>query len=541
VVDGFTRNPGFSGKENDNRSLTRYLACRTAVITVLLGGAALFYLKEGSAQVGTVSLFSLIAISYAQAFVSALLLKKVSRPFIFSQLQIVWDLLFVTLLVIISGGIESVFPFAYLLIIVATSFLLSRRMTVIAAAAAIILFGGVLDLQYYSYLSKLGLHRGDSVSAVYLSTLFVHTIAFFLTAFLSGTLAERWRSSELRLEQKNIDYAELEKMNRAILFQINSGLMLINPKSEICSFNRAAVEITGVSFEEAFGERFDRFFTDLQVDFSPQAKILKRTECLFLKQTGEELILGYATTPVNGNLGEYLGVLVTFQDLTQVKKTEEDLKRIDRLAAVGRMAAGMAHEIRNPLTSISGSVQLLMEAENLKFEDQKLMGIVVREADRLNGLLTDFLNFARPRPIEKTAVDATELVNELVCMLKADGRFRQMRIETDMPGSLMIDLDRARIIQALWDLAINAVEAIEGEGTLRFCITHEPNPQIRVEDDGPGVGEDIQSKIFEPFFSTKDKGSGLGLAAVYTIMEAHQGQLVVEKSPLGGACFVLQF
>jgi two-component system sensor histidine kinase PilS (NtrC family) len=541
VVDGFTRNPGFSGKENDNRSLTRYLACRTAVITVLLGGAALFYLKEGSAQVGTVSLFSLIAISYAQALVSALLLKKVSRPFIFSQLQIVWDLLFVTLLVIISGGIESVFPFSYLLIIVATSFLLSRRMTVIAAAAAIILFGGVLDLQYYSYLSKLGLHRGDSVSAVYLSTLFVHTIAFFLTAFLSGTLAERWRSSELRLEQKNIDYAELEKMNRAILFQINSGLMLINPKSEICSFNRAAVEITGVSIEEAFGERFDRFFTDLQVDFSPKAKILKRTECSFLKQTGEELILGYATTPVNGNLGEYLGVLVTFQDLTQVKKTEEDLKRIDRLAAVGRMAAGMAHEIRNPLTSISGSVQLLMEAEGLKSEDQKLMGIVVREADRLNGLLTDFLNFARPRPIEKTAVDATELVNELVCMLKADGRFRQMRIETDMPGSLMIDLDRARIIQALWDLAINAVEAIEGEGTLRFCLTHEPQPQIRVEDDGPGVGEDIQSKIFEPFFSTKDKGSGLGLAAVYTIMEAHQGQLVVEKSPLGGACFVLQF
>jgi two-component system sensor histidine kinase PilS (NtrC family) len=532
------------GGKNDSRSLAWYLLCRTAVVTVLLGGAELFFLNGEPGRVDSGPFFLLIAITFVQALVFALLLKGISRPVILSQIQICWDLLFISALVVLSGGVESVFPFTYLLIVVAASFLLSRRMTVIAAAAAVILFGGILDLQYFGSLDtlgSLGLARGDVAAAVYLSTIFVHAIAFFLTAILSGTLAERWHCSERQLVQKNIDYAELEKMNRAILFQITSGLMLISPDAQIRTFNRAAAEITGYSFEEVFGEHFQRFFAALEIDFSPHAKILTRSECRFCNHTGKDLILGYATTPVMGRFGEYLGVLITFQDLTEVKKTEEVLKRVDRLAAVGRMAAGMAHEIRNPLAAISSSAQLLLETDDLKLEEQKLMGIVVKEADRLNRLLADFLFFARPQPVETFPVDVGRLIDDLVVMLKTDSRFRQITIEVDTPVSLVLDLDRGKIIQALWDLAVNAAEAIVGQGALHFRIMAEPRPQIRVEDDGPGVAEEDRARIFEPFYSTKEQGTGLGLAAVYTIMEAHQGQLLLETSELGGACFVLQF
>jgi two-component system sensor histidine kinase PilS (NtrC family) len=531
----------FLEKQNDNRSLTWFLVCRTVVITILLGGASIFYLKGGLHQVGIIPLLALILVTYTQALISVFLLKIVTRPALFAQVQIVWDLLFVTALVVFSGGIESVFSFTYLLVIVAASFLLSRRLTVIVAAGSVILFGGILDLQYYNSLAFLGLKSSDAQAAVYLWTIFIHAVAFILTSVLSGTLADRWRRSEQQLVQKNIDYVQLEKMNSAILFQINSGLMLINPQEEICSFNRAAVEITGYSIAETYGKKYNLIFSDLQIDFSPQAKILNRSECSFIKQDGEQLILGYATTPVSGCQGEYLGVLVTFQDLTQLKINEEELKRSDRLTAIGRMAAGMAHEIRNPLASISGSVQLLLEGKDLTPEDHHLMGIVVKEADRLNGLLTDFLSFARPRPVEKYSVDANSLIQELVFMLNKDQRFQQIEIQIEITTPLILDLDREKMVQALWDLAVNAVEAMGKNGILRFCTTLQSKPQILVEDSGPGIADDIREKIFEPFFSTKEKGSGLGLAAVYSIMEAHQGQLLVADSSLGGACFTLQF
>ena len=523
----------------DSRSLTWYLVFRTAVITLLLGGAAVFYLKGTVHRSVIPPLFGLIGVTYAQALVSALLLKKIKRTELFAQMQIAWDLLFVTVLIILTGGVESVFPFAYLLVIISTSFLLSRRLTVLAAACAVILFGGVLDLQYFDYLQLFNLNRSVP-SGTFFSALFVHAVAFFLTAVLSGTLADRWRRSEAQLQLKNIDFAELEKMNRTILAHINSGLMLVNPQGRIRSFNRAAAEITDLSLQEVYDQSVTRFFPELEIGSELADALKNRAEGLFRKNSGEELILGYATTPAHGSRGEDLGVLVTFQDLTQLKKIEDDLKRADRLAAVGRLAAAMAHEVRNPLASISGSVQMLMEAQHVPPEDQRLMGIVVSEADRLSALLTDFLNFARPKPPVKESVDIEGVFQELVAMLKGDSRFSQLEIAVECPTGYCIALDRSQIFQVLWDLAINAAEALDGPGRLVFRVPPRA-AEIVVDDDGPGIADDARERIFEPFFSTKEKGTGLGLASVYSVMEAHAGSVDIARSDFGGARFILKF
>ena len=527
-------------RKNDSRSLTWYLICRTAVITFLLGGAAIFYLKGSGHRALILPLFLLIGIAYAEALISALVLKKISGTDLFSQLQIAWDLLFISVLILLTGGVESVFSFAYLLVIISASFLLSRRLTVLAAACAVIMFGGILDLQYFNYLHTFNLFRTAS-DGTFFSTLFVHGVAFFLTSILSGTLAERWRQSEEQLQRKTVDYAELEKMNRTILSHISSGLMLINSKGKIRSFNRAASSITELSLQDVYDQDATEMFPGLLVGSSVVTKPLNRSEGYFVKSNGEKLILGYATTFARGGQGEDLGILVTFQDLTQLKKIEEDLKRTDRLAAVGRLAAGMAHEIRNPLASISGSVQLLMEAETVQSEDLRLMGIVVKEADRLNGLLTDFLEFAKPKQPVKEIVNVASILGQLVEMLVSDPRFEGIDIVKKYPDVINFNLDRGLILQVLWDLAINAAEAMGGQGQLIFSIEDNDIPTVIVEDNGPGIADAIKARIFEPFFSTKERGTGLGLASVYSVVEAHGGMVTVDNGIYGGARFSLLF
>ncbi len=532
-----------SQKGYGNRSLTLYLACRTAVITILLGGAALFFVKGSTQQQTIIPLFILIAVAYFSALISALVLKFFPLLKYFVEVQISWDLLFVSVLILMSRGIESVFSFAYLLIIVSASFLLNRRFTLLAAACSVILFGGILDLQYFGYLKVLNLEQSFS-AGTYLSVIFVHSVAFFLTAGLSGTLAERWQRSEAQLLKKSVDYADLEKMNRTILAHISSGLMLVGPKGLVRSFNRAAEEITGYDLLSVYNQSAAGLFPGFSNSLMVGAQPVRRSECFFNRPSGENLILGYATTPAWGNQGEFIGTLVTFQDLTQLKRIEEDLKRADRLAAVGRLAAGMAHEIRNPLTSISGSVQMLAESANIPDQDIGLMKIVVKEADRLNHLLTDFLDFARPKVPIKKPVNIVAVILELQNMLLSDKRFKNIEISVNKGHDEVVALlDRDMLFQILWDLAVNAMEAMNGHGTLSFGVGNKQNSDscIVIEDSGPGISDTIKEKIFEPFFSTKESGTGLGLASVYSVMDIHDGRVMVEQSPLGGAQFVLCF
>lgn len=525
--------------ELDRRSLIWYLTSRVAVITLLLGGTAFFYWQGHVKSPAAPLLFLLLGLSYSQALLSLVFLRWFQRLNIFAQLQLVWDLLFVTVLILLTGGLDSVFSFAYILVIVSASLLLTRRDTIVAASSAVILFGGLLDLQYFGYLKWVKIENGE-IPGPFLYAVFVHFVAFFLTAFLSGTLAERWRISEAKYQRKQIDYEELAKLNQTILAHMGSGLLMVNRGGHVRSINRAAAEILGYNLEDVYDVKISDLMPEILLFKDGEYNIVSRAEGCFQRADGSDLILGYASTPVFDRKGNDVGLLVTFQDLTVLKKTEIDLQRADRLAAVGRLASGMAHEIRNPLASISGSIQLLLEDEKVNPEDRHLMGIVVREAERLSDLLTDFLLFARPKLPEPEEVDVSLVLDELSELLSSDARFDNVRIIRNYRKGILFNLDRAQIRQALWDLAVNGVEAMGGGGVLCLGASSE-NSCLYVEDSGPGISNDVRGQIFDPFFSTKEKGTGLGLATVYSIVESHGGTLEVVEGKDGGARFNLYF
>jgi len=521
-----------------------FLLLRVIFICVFLGGTVVYQVRDG---LGTVHpalpyFYLLIGVSFAHALASAISLPRVRNLVFFTQTQVAWDLFFCFLLILLTGGTESPFPFLFVFIIISSSVFFSNREVLVVAAASSILYGGLIDFQYYGMLPSLpGWPALDAVGgrdAFY--TIFIHVAAFFLTALLSGALSERWRRSEKALAEQRIDYDELDALNKAILGNIASGLMIVNSQGRIRLFNHAAEQISGRRLEEVYNHRVDELFPDLKIWGGDEFQICQRAEGSIVDAEGRSKVLGYATSRIRDPQRQDLGLLVSFQDLTQVKEMEEQLKRNDRLAAIGRLSSAMAHEIRNPLASISGSVQLMMEAEGVSAEDRRLMGIVVKEAERLSSLLTDFLTYARPKPPERDVCDVSRLIDELVDMCAADPRFGGIDIlRTYSPGTRFL-VDRDQLRQALWGLMINAAEALKDKGQIAIGVDASEG-LISVEDTGPGVPPELAERIFEPFFTTKGSGSGLGLATVFTLIEGHGGSVELTDGAHSGARFLLRF
>mgnify|MGYP000327283413 CR=1 FL=1 len=522
------------------RFLQWYLAVRILVIALFLGGPIVNHLRSaGAGSPALICLFLLAALCFFQSAVFLLLFRRDRRHQALLRLQTCWDLLFATCLVFLTGGVASHLSFLYIFVIFSVSIFLSRREVFVAASAASILYGGLLDLQYYAVVPVVSVFPVSPVSSREIFyAIFINVIVFYLMAFFSSLLSERLRHSELALKKREIDFEELENLNRIILSNIPSGLIIINNVGCIRSFNAGAKVITGYTLEEIYNQPVQALFPDLTVLDGAGFKTVARGETRLKDKYDVQRPVGFTSSLVRDVSGETLGLLITFQDLSRLKEMEEQLKRSDRLAAVGQLAAGMAHEIRNPLASISGSVQLLMEGEKLESEDRRLMGIVVREAERLNALLTDFLVFARPAPPVLESVEVTELLDELFCMVSADERFKDIDLQREYKGPIEWHCDRAQLRQALWNLLVNGAEAMDHQGRLTLGVDSN-GPAIYVEDTGPGIPQDIRDKIFDPFFTTKDSGTGLGLATVYSIVEAHEGRLELIKAEEGGERFVI--
>ncbi|PLX83442.1 MAG: PAS domain-containing sensor histidine kinase [Desulfuromonas sp.] len=526
------------------KQLSWFVFLRVLFITLFLGGSIIYQVKG---QFGNVDLllgyfYLLTGFSFLHAILSAIALPVINNTRFYAQSQICWDLIFCTGLIYLTGGGSSLFPFIYIFVIISSAVFSTQKTTILVAAASSILYGSLVDLQYFGYLPLLpGLEMTEPLAGGdALFTVFVHVVAFLLTALMGSFLAGRWHRSEKALEAQKIDYEDLEKLNRQILSSISSGLLIINDRGRIRSFNQGASNIMGYSLEEIYNQPVEHIFSGITFHETGEFRCVNRDEGVVQTKSGEKRNVGYASSLIHDPHEKCLGLLITFQDLTRVKKMEEDLKRADRLAAVGRLASGMAHEIRNPLASISGSIQLLMEEDSLSKENRMLMKIVLREAERLNGLLTDFLQYARPKPPQKEKADLVEMVREMIQVLASDLRFRDVEWVTDFPDRAEFFIDQNQIRQAVWDLLINAAEAVDGEGKIR--VTIDPTAQVLgIEDNGKGVDESDKDKLFEPFFTTKADGTGLGLASVHSIIESHGGWIDVRTSCFGGGGFFIYF
>ncbi len=356
------------GDKTDPRFLHWYLLVRPLVIALFLGGGIVNQVRSAGSDFQVLGwLYLLAALCLVQSLSFLFLFRRSQQPSSLFRWQACWDLLFVTALIFLTGGIGSHLSFLYIFIIFSVSIFLSRREVFVAASAAAILYGGLLDLQYYSVLPVVSFSPSISVNSQEIFyDIFINVIVFYLIAFLSSLLAERLRYSELALKKREIDFEELENLNQIILENIPSGLVIINNAGRIRSFNAGATKITGYALETIYNRPIADLFPDIVVLDGDRFKTVSRGETPLVDQQGGQRPVGFSSSTVRDVSGEILGLLITFQDLTRLKEMEDQLKRADRLAAVGQLAAGMAHEIRNPLASISGSVQLLMEGEKLE-------------------------------------------------------------------------------------------------------------------------------------------------------------------------------
>jgi two-component system sensor histidine kinase PilS (NtrC family) len=535
----------------DRKRLGWFILLRVVVVSVFIASTVVLDLhtRETMAEEALTVLGRLVLATYAFSLISLLVVKFTARHArALTYAQIVWDLLLVTTLILVTGGVNSPYAFLYFLSIISASVLLARSEAYYTASLCVILYGAMLDFQYYGRLSSFGLSQlpAQQYGAGYIFYLiFLYSASFYLTAFLAGSLSERARRSENLLHEKAIDYEELERLNSSIVSTIDSGLLTITSEARIRVFNRYAEALSGITQREAYDRSLCQVFPGLN-RFVGELFGVAQGEFEHTGRNGEQMLLSFKSVPLAGKGGETVGAILDMHDLTQMKRMAVELKRADRLAAVGELSARMAHEIRNPLAAISGSVQLVALREWIDDKDKRLLSIILRETDRLDGLLRDFLFYAKPTPPTKVPLHLRRVIAELCALLSRDPRLEGVTVVNSVPEDLVVVFDRDQCKQIFWNLLVNGAEAILREGSIAIeADLQRCGPggldlvRICVTDNGQGMSPADVKRVFEPFFTTKKGGTGLGLATVYRIIETHGGRIMAASEQGRGTTVTL--
>jgi two-component system sensor histidine kinase PilS (NtrC family) len=517
----------------------------TAAI-VLAAGAVLRY--AGSFQFDF--LFFGVAVS-AAGLVSCFLLVGSARGADLRRIawtQICLDVALVTGIIAASGGAQSVFAFLYVLTVLEGCFLLGRRGGLVAASLAGLLYVDVVLGRHL--LTVLGLAEPIQPTALEALTVLLNAAVLFAIALLAGSLAERYYLAQRSLESQRKDFSDLQAFRDLIFQSVGSGLIAVNPEGRVTAFNRAAESITGVAEREALGQSWEALFgreVDLeearQAVAEPGARSL-RYEIRLKRRDGHEVPVGISFWSLRSGGGEAVGLIGVCQDLSSIKRMEQQVRQADRLATIGRLSANMAHEIRNPLASLSGAIEALVRELPADPGRERLVEIVLRESERLNRIIRDFLEYARPAPMASHAVDLADLLDEVILLVEHRSLPAELKIIREYGEKLPARVDPQQLRQAIWNLCINAVQAMPEGGELRVGGRivpggGPPRLQLWISDTGQGIAETDLPQIFEPFFSTKAEGSGIGLALVYRVVQDHGGQIEV-RSQLGtGTSFML--
>jgi two-component system sensor histidine kinase PilS (NtrC family) len=447
-------------------------------------------------------------------------------------LEIAIDGLLITALVYCTGGARSLFGFLYLAWIVYAALRLGTRGAAISPLLAASSYALVTVGVSRGWLPALDPDDVATLQEAY-SAVGTHAVAFALVSVLAHRLTHEVVRGRARLH-------ELGQIHRRIFDNVSTGILTVDPRGRITSFNNEADRITGYASREVIGEPIETLLPGISaivpladegadVDALEEPRsALARVQFGFTNRSGERLDLGLSHSLLRDSGGRIDGSVLIFQDLTHVTKMEEQLRRSERLAAVGQLAAGLAHEIRNPLASLSGSIELLArELPELDENPLRLIRIVGRETARLNRLVSDFLVYARPRPARRETLRAAEMLGELIQLL-GQGEHADARFELDVPDEVTLAGDPDQLRQAFLNLMLNAAQA-GGDALVRVRAEASPadgpGVEIAIEDRGVGIPPGDLERIFEPFFTTRPKGTGLGLATVHRVIEAHGGSI----------------
>ncbi len=524
----------------DRRSLSQklwWLILGRFVAAVLLFLGRVFWIR-GGAGITKVETWRPLVIVGCLSAIYALAHRYSKALLLQARFQFVVDILLVTWLLQTSDVIHSPYVALYIVIISASSLFLGPRDAIAISVASAFAFtvcalaalGGIGPSDNKDLLDKSRLQTIQSIG--------LFDIAFLVVGLLSSRLAARQSRSDVRLRDATRSLATLRALHERIVESIRSGVVTTDLMGRIYTFNAAAKEITGYNESDVRGQDASIFFGEIKeiiadsVSAATAGDSSPRFEADCLTADGLRLRLGFSISPLFSETGETTGTVITFQDLTQIRALEETSRRQDRLAAIGRMAASIAHEIRNPLAAMRGSIQMLRADMSGDSSETQLMEIILRESDRLNRIISDFLSYARPRSIVQSKIDVSELLKQTFTLLRHSAEISEKHvIEEDLPSQpALLNADSEQLQQVFWNLARNALQAMPGGGTLRAKVEGNPNDRLRItfSDTGRGMAPEQVEHLFEPFSSTTG-GTGLGLSIVYQIIRDHGGTINVRS------------
>ena len=454
-------------------------------------------------------------------------------------LQVISDLLLVTLFVYITGGVDSALNFLYPLVILIASILLPRVWAYLTAALAFILYGAVLELSFFQVVPSFSVtHPGIRTLQ---SIIFVNLFGFLTIAYLAGLLADKLRQTDKRLAYFRGELESLQALHENIVQSTSDGLITTGLDGRITLVNAAAEKLLQRPETELLGQSIAPLFEDPLPHASAEHS---HCEVRFIAPDNFRKTFRVIVSELRVLGRGPLGFVYTLDDLTRVRRLEREVRMQDRLAAIGRLSAAIAHEIRNPLTSIAGSATLLLQLPNLNDEHRRLLQIVTRESQRLNSIITDFLAYSHAKQYRFAHVDIVPLLEDTLTLLEQRLEVQKLGIDIERryatPKAVAL-ADGDRMKQVFWNFCENAVRAMKQGGTLTIGIEDLGSDwQFSFADTGPGMNPQMVEKVFEPFQSQFEGGTGLGLAIVYQIVQAHEGKVWVRSKPGQGCTFVLR-
>lgn len=519
------------------RQLRSLMTLRVVIVTTLL--ICVFSIELlMRPELSLNPLFTLAAIAYGMVLLYAVVARWGSGTRMFAMLQLFGDASLITVFVGMTGGLDSPMSFLYLLPISVASMLLYRGGGVATALICWAQYGALVlwGPEYWPATANsvlAPLPEADRVTYF----LVAHLVGLVAVALLSSYLSERLRTQGRELDERRGTVARLQALNENIVSSINSGLITTNLQGTINFMNRGGSEILERSNREVEGrgamELFgvgEEFLNEIKRQLLARRRF--RFEEWFTTANGRRIFLGIAASNLHDKTGHPLGFIFIFQDLTEIQALEDEIRLKERMAALGEMAAGMAHELRNPLASISGSVQYLKGDLQLEHEHLELMEIILRESDRLDHTIRDFLTFAKPGAFSPAPTNLIKLIED---QLKLLGKSREVKRQHLLQSvfdenSLVCDIDANRVKQVFWNLATNALKAMPDGGCLTVSVRRPASGLVEIgfADTGVGMDAKLRARYFQPFNGSFRQGTGLGAAIVYRLVEEHGGRIQID-------------
>ncbi len=524
-------------------SLRKIIVFRIFIVSlILIFGAIVYFVgdnrKEAFSLIVILSVFYLFNLLF-------LLFETLFKYYsdYFKYLIVISDIVLSSFIIYFTDGRSSPFIFLFPLILLFSGILISRWASYISLVLIIFLYLFILILQFKTENHIAGFSELFS-SALFtdrnnLVPIYFHLIGFVLIAILGGYLSQKIKIAGEQLGKSEESFIILKNLHENILNSLTSGVITLDLEEKIISINQWALNIFDISSpDEAIGNKFNGIVKEIQIS---ELVDKNRNQIIFHTPGGKKLILGLSASLLRDDNENTIGYTVIFQDLTEIRNLEEKLQSSERMALLGQLAGGLAHELRNPLSAISGAIEILSTEAQQSDISYRLSRVATREIERLNLIVEDFLLLTSPVKVTNSKlVDLGQIVKDTINSFKSTVKREDIIIEIYVENGVLIEADSYRLKQVFWNLLDNSMDSMPSGGTIEIkCSVEKGKVNLSFSDEGEGIKEEDFSRVFDPFFTTKEIGTGLGLAIVQKVVEGYNGNISIYSSVGKGTKFVL--